>query len=63
MERLQHKKILIIADIQGSSDCFDYGASSFMGKGWPKACRKMSLDINAVVAALFHAGVDKFFVS
>jgi len=29
MERLQHKKILIIADIEGSSGCFDYGASPF----------------------------------
>jgi D-amino peptidase len=59
---LQHKKILIIADIEGSSGCFDYEASSFMGKGWPKACREMSLDINAVVATLFHAGVDKIYV-
>jgi D-amino peptidase len=62
MERLQHKKILIIADIEGSSGCFDYGASSFMGKGWPKACREMSLDINAVVAALFHARVENVYV-
>jgi len=62
MERLQHKKILIIADIEGSSGCFDYGASSFMGAGWPKACREMSLDINAVAAALFHAGVETVYV-
>lgn len=62
MERLQHKQILIIADIEGSSGCLDYGASSFMGRGWPKACREMSLDINAVVAALINARVEKIYV-
>lgn len=59
---MQHKKILLIADIEGSSGCFDYGASSFMGNGWPKACREMSLDINAVVSALYHAGVETVYV-
>lgn len=59
---MQHKKILIIADIEGSSGCFDYGASSFLGNGWPEACREMSLDINAVVAALFHAGIEKVYI-
>ncbi len=57
-----HKRILIIADIEGSSGCLDYGASSFMGRGWPRACREMSLDVNAVVAALFDAGVQHVFV-
>ena len=52
----------LIADIEGCSGCFDYGASSFMGKGWPKACREMSLDINAVVTALFHARVENVYV-
>lgn len=33
MENISHKKILIIADIEGSSGCFDYGASTFMGRG------------------------------
>jgi len=62
VEKLQHKKILIIADIEGSSGCYDYGDSAFMGAGWPKACREMSLDINAVVAALFHARVENIYV-
>lgn len=62
MGRLQHKKILIIADIEGSSGCFDYPSASFMGKGWPRACREMSLDINAVVVALFTAGVQQVYV-
>jgi hypothetical protein len=62
MENISHKKILIIADIEGSSGCLDYEASSFMGRGWPRACLEMSLDINAVVAALFDAGVQHVFV-
>ncbi len=59
---MQHKKILIIADIEGSSGCFDYASASFMGKGWPRACREMSLDINSVVTALFDAGIQNIYV-
>ncbi len=59
---MQHKKILIIADIEGSSGCFDYASASFMGRGWPQACLEMSLDINAIVVALFDAGVQQVFV-
>jgi D-aminopeptidase len=59
---LQHKKILIIADIEGSSGCFDYPCASFMGRGWPRACLEMSLDINAIVVALFAAGIQQVYV-
>jgi len=59
---LQYKKILIIADIEGSSGCFDYASASFMGKGWPRACLEMSLYINAIVVVLFDAGVRQVYV-
>ena len=54
-EHLNH--ILIIADIEGSSGCWDYRASSFKTDEWSSACVEMSRDINAVVTALFDAGV------
>lgn len=53
-----YKNILIIADIEGSSGCFDREASLFMGKGWPDACRAMSRDVDAVVRALYDAGAE-----
>ena len=59
---MQHKKIFIIADIEGSSGCFDYPCASFMGRGWPRACLEMSLDINAIVVALFAAGIQQVYV-
>ena len=59
---MPHKKILIIADIEGSSGCFDYESGTFMGRGWPRACLEMSLDINAVAGALLDAGVQQVYV-
>jgi D-aminopeptidase len=53
-----HKNILVIADIEGSSGCFNRDASLFMGKGWSGACRAMSNDVDAVVRALFDAGAE-----
>ena len=52
------KNVLIVADIEGSSGCWDYRASSFMTPEWARACVAMSLDAGAVVAALFKAGVE-----
>jgi len=52
------KKVLIIADIEGSSGCWSYRASSFMTKDWAMACVEMSRDVNAVVQALFENGVE-----
>ena len=49
--------ILIIADIEGSSGCWNYRASSFLTHEWGLACLEMTLDVNAVVTALFDAGV------
>ncbi len=54
--------ILIIADIEGSSGCWNYGASSFMTDEWAHACVSMSLDMDAVVRALYDAGVKKITI-
>jgi D-aminopeptidase len=50
--------ILIIADIEGSSGCWDRRGSSFMTAEWSRACVEMSRDVDAVVQALFAAGVN-----
>jgi D-amino peptidase len=51
-------RILIIADIEGSSGCWNYRASSFMTPEWSRACAAMTRDVNSVVAALFESGVE-----
>lgn len=33
-----------------------------MGRGWPQACLEMSRDINAIVVALFAAGIQQVYV-
>jgi len=55
-------RILIIADIEGSSCCPDYRASSFMTPQWRRACLGMTRDVNTVVEALFRHGVQKVTV-
>jgi len=52
------KNILIIADIEGSSGCWSYAASSFKTEAWQQACVEMSRDVNAAVKGLLGAGVD-----
>ena len=52
----QHHRILIIADIEGSSGCWSYRASSFLTHEWSRACLEMTRDVNAVARALFEAG-------
>ena len=49
--------ILIIADLEGSSGCWSYQASSFLTDPWCRACVEMSRDVNEVVGALFDAGI------
>ena len=51
--------ILIIADIEGSSGCWDYAGSSFLTRQWAAACREMSRDVNALAAALLDAGARR----
>lgn len=59
---LPFRHILILADIEGSSGCGNYRASSFLTRPWAKACVGMSLDVDAVVKALFNAGMEKVTV-
>ncbi len=57
-----HKNILIIADIEGSSCCNSYESTTFLHPEWPEACVGLSRDVDAVVRALFEAGVEKITV-
>jgi len=52
-----YRHILIIADLEGSSGCWNYAASAFLTDEWCQACLQMSRDVNRVVSALFDAGV------
>lgn len=56
------ENVLIIADIEGSSGCASYQASAFMTDEWRQACLEMTRDVNAVVTALFNAGVCSVMV-
>ena len=56
------KDILIIADIEGSSGCWSYAASSYMTEEWFRACVDMTRDVHAVTQALFDAGVQHITV-
>lgn len=56
------RRILIIADIEGSSRCSNRRAAAFLTREWALACRGMTLDVAAVVNALFHAGVEEIRV-
>ena len=58
MMRTRYKRILIIADIEGSSGCWDYRAASFMTREWGRACVAMTRDVNSVVTVLFESGVE-----
>jgi D-aminopeptidase len=57
-----YKKILIIADIEGSSGCMSYTASSFNTEEWYDACLDMSLDVRSVTDALFNAGAAQVVI-
>lgn len=59
---LAYHNILILADIEGSSGCGSYRASAFLTRPWAQACAAMSRDVDAVVRALFDAGVRRVTV-
>ncbi len=59
---LTYRHILVLADIEGSSGCGSYRASSFLTKPWAQACAAMSRDVDAVVKGLFDAGVRQVTV-
>jgi D-aminopeptidase len=60
IQKLKH--ILIISDIEGSSGCWNYSASSFMTEQWGRACLDMTRDVDAVTGALLEAGVEQLTV-
>lgn len=62
MDRAAYRHILILADIEGSSGCGSYQASSFLTRPWARACAAMSRDVDAVVRALFDAGIQRVTV-
>lgn len=55
-------RILILADLEGSSACWNYAASSFLTDEWARACLGMSQDVSSVVSALLDAGVERITV-
>jgi D-amino peptidase len=59
---MQHRKVLIIADLEGSSGCWSYRASAFMTPEWAEACIGMTRDVNRVAAALLENGVEQVTV-
>jgi len=59
---VKFRRVLIIADIEGSSGCWSYAASSFLRKEWAQACAAMTQDVQATVQALFAAGVEEIRV-
>ncbi|MCG8567416.1 MAG: M55 family metallopeptidase [Desulfobacterales bacterium] len=59
---LAHRRIFVIADIEGSSGCFSHENGKFMGRGWPRACREMSRDVAALCKGLLRAGAREIQV-
>lgn len=55
-------KVLIIADIEGSSGCFDKSDSQLFTSGWANACVEMSKDINAISLRLIDYGIKQIVV-
>ncbi len=60
MNYLNH--VLIIADIEGSSGCWEKKAAKFLNRRWYEACVEMTKDLNAISEALFDAGVFRITV-
>lgn len=52
------KNVLIVADIEGSSGCWDYRASSFLTPEWARACIAMTRDVDVVAKALLDSGAE-----
>lgn len=55
-------RVLVVADIEGSSGCWSKNAASFLTREWVKACVEMTKDVDAVSKSLFDAGVKKVYV-
>ncbi|MFZ5952155.1 MAG: M55 family metallopeptidase [Candidatus Rifleibacteriota bacterium] len=50
------KSVLIIADIEGSSGCLNKSDSQLFNDGWVRACVDLTLDLNAIISAIFSSG-------
>jgi D-amino peptidase len=61
-QKIQFKHILLVCDMEGSSECFSHRASLFMTKEWADACMGLTRDVDAVAKALFSAGVESVTV-
>ena len=59
---MSFRRVLIVADIEGSSGCWNYAASAFLHKEWAPACEAMTRDVQAVVQALFAAGAEDILI-
>ena len=59
---MDHRHILVLADMEGSSLCFDRDGAGFLTLAWVNACAGMSADAASVVSALFDAGVERVTV-
>ena len=57
-----YDSVLIIADIEGSSGCWDYRASAFKTHEWVAACVDLTRDVAAVVRSLLDNGVRRVIV-
>ncbi len=55
-------KILILADIEGSSGCWSYQASAFRTEQWARACLEMTKDVDAVAKALADRGAGQVII-
>jgi D-amino peptidase len=56
------ERVIIIADIEGSSRCWNYRGSSFLTGEWAEACAGMTEDIASVATALVNAGVKDIMI-
>jgi D-amino peptidase len=59
---VRYSNVLIVADIEGTSNCWSYEASRLFDPDWPGACVGMTLDVDAVCRALFDTGVKTITV-
>ncbi len=62
MAHLRHTRLLILADIEGSTGCMAYENGKVFGKGWARVCREMTRDINTLSQSLFAAGATQIRV-
>ena len=56
------RRVMIVADIEGSSGCWDYAGSAFLRREWVLACEAETRDVASVAQALFDAGVEDILV-